>query len=159
MRRLENKSVEQLQKAIEQKLEMVSIFSDLIKKQKDILHYTHSMNGDGARDKVMDLHKGLLREYTRNRQKKMHSINILRAEIAHRQADSSETIHSSYESFVVPSEISDLLFMVLDYFPHFCILFYLYLTLSSTDIYFKLCFYVNDFKKKIMTMFRSSSTF
>lgn len=148
MRRLENKTVEQIQKAIQQKLEMVSIFTDLIKKQKDIIHYTHSMNGDGARDKVMDLHKGLLREYTRNRQKKMHSINILRAEIAHRQADSSETIHSSYESFVIPSEVSDSLFIILDYFPHFCILFSLYLTLSSSAISFKLSFYVNDFKKK-----------
>ena len=159
MRRLENKTVEQIQKAIQQKLEMVSIFTDLIKKEKDLIHYTHSMNGDGARDKVMDLHKGLLREFTRNRQKKMHSINILRAEIAHRQADSSETIHSSYESFVIPSEVSDFLFIVLHYFPHFCILFSLYLTLRPTDISFKLSFYVNDFKKKIMTMFRSSSTF
>ena len=157
--RLDNKSTGKIQKSMNHKLEMISIFNDLIEKQKDIINYVKSMNGDNSRDKVLVVHRRLLRQYVQNRQTKIESVNILRAEMARRQVDSSETIHSSYERIVVPSEVSDFLFIVLDYFPHFFILFSLYLTLSSNGISFKLSFYVNDFKKKIMTMFRSSSTF
>ena len=144
---IQEMTILELENEIREENRVISLFNELIERHEEILDELFQENEDESRDPQIDRQYQYIDQYEQEKQKHENVLEQLRQELANRDV-SSFVADSIYEYSSLPSEVSDVLFCLLENFPKVFILWHFYKILNSYGLIFKFYLSFHDLNKK-----------